>query len=76
MNQRNQMNQILATRCGMVPAPFFLSEEDYGGSGFNLWTGYSRLLAKVSQALGSPVSNPLRSHVTRCSEEPCVQLSG
>ena len=40
------------------------------------WTGYSWLLAKVSQALGSPVSIPLRSQVIRCSDDPCVQLSG
>jgi RNA polymerase sigma-B factor len=31
---------------------------------------------KVSQALGSPSSKPRRYQVRRCSDEPCVQVSG
>ena len=34
---------------------------------------YSCCDENVSQASGFPVSSPLRSHVFRCSEEPCVQ---
>ena len=37
---------------------------------------YKRLSVNVSQAFGSPLSKPRRSQVARCSDEPCVQVSG
>ena len=35
-----------------------------------------RSFEKVSQLAGSPESNPRRNHLVRCSEDPCVHVSG